>query len=271
MTDVLREPTMNDYGSTLFRLLRLGTAPALASALLVACGGGGDGGGSANSASVASAEGAWQGTLSGSSSQAFQMLMLEDGEFWTLYGTPSGGRFLVAGFVQGNVGVSGSNLQSSNAKDFGTDPGMATQVTTRFTGDTLSGSVAYPGSTVELNGSRIPATQFDYQATAKLSTIAGSCNLTALDGNAVVINIAGNGAFTANASGCPITGTLLPRPTGRNVFDLRLNFGPAPCLRPGQSGRGIAVAYPLATGPTQLIIAGVDASRTSGTALFGTR
>ena len=51
------------------------------------------------------------------------------------------------------------------------------------------------------------------------------------------------GAFTASSSlGCNFAGTVLPRPSGKNVFNVSLTFGPAPCALPGQAAAGIAVA-----------------------------
>jgi len=85
------------------------------------------------------------------------------------------------------------------------------------------------------------------------------------------VSIQANGAFTANMSGCAITGNFVARPSGKNVFNMTLTFGAAPCTLPGAGASGVAVAYPLANGKTQLIVAGVNGARSMGTAAFGTR
>jgi hypothetical protein len=88
--------------------------------MLVACGGGGGGGDSATSGpptgSGAKAEGAYAGTLTGSASTGFQMLVLENDEYWALYGTSVGGTFGVAGFLQGNGVSSNARLPRPTAR-----------------------------------------------------------------------------------------------------------------------------------------------------------
>jgi hypothetical protein len=64
---------------------------------------------------------------------------------------------------------------------------------------------------------------------------------------------------------------VTPRASGKNVFNLELRFGPAPCELPGQNATGIAVAYPLASGQTQLLVTAVDGTRAYGAAAFGVR
>lgn len=84
--------------------------------------------------------------------------------------------------------------------------------------------------------------------------------------------VAANGAFTGTtADGCSLSGTLVPRPSGKNIFNFQLNLGPAPCALPGATGAGIGIYTTLANGMHQLIIASVDVSRTFGSVAFGTR
>jgi hypothetical protein len=90
-------------------------------------------------------------------------------------------------------------------------------------------------------------------------------------GASVTANIASTGAFTTSSSGCLSTGTLTPRASGKNVFDLSVTFGAAPCVLANQTASGIAVSYLLSNGTRQLILAGTNSSNTVGTAVFGTR
>jgi hypothetical protein len=83
--------------------------------------------------------------------------------------------------------------------------------------------------------------------------------------------VASNGAFPASSGGCSYTGTVAPRASGKNVFSVSMTFGAAPCALAGQTATGMAVAYPLSNGQTQLVVAAVDASRSYGAAAFGTR
>jgi hypothetical protein len=247
------------------------TAAAIALATLIACGGGGDGGTSTGP----SAEGVYGGTLTGSTSNAFQLLVLENGEFWAMYGTQTSNFFAIAGFIQGSGTSNNGSFASSNTKDFGFSPARAgsTSATYNAAAKTIAGTVtATGGGSVSFSGGPVPGSLYNYNSAAALSTVSGSWSTTTLTGESVAITIAASGSFTASSgAGCNFGGTVTPRASGKNVFNVALNFGSAPCALAGQSATGIAVAYPLANGQTQLVVAVVDGTRTAGTAAVGTR
>jgi hypothetical protein len=239
-------------------------------AALAACGGGGDDAGTP--ATGATAEGVYAGTLGGSTSNAFQLLVLENGEYWTIYGTETATAFLVAGFVQGNAVSNSGSFTSTNARDFGVVPAAAGTISATYNApaQTISGSVTIGTATVTFNGGPVSGSTYDYDAAASLSTIAGAWTLTDLDGVPISLNVAANGAFTATSAGCGITGTVTPRASGKNVFNVSMTFGAAPCALANQTATGIAVAAPEG-GSTQLLVAAVDGTRTYGAAAVGTR
>ena len=68
-----------------------------------------------------------------------------------------------------------------------------------------------------------------------------------------------------------MTGTVKPRASGRNVFDVTLTFGGAPCVLANQTATGSAISYLLSNGSRQIVIAGTNAARDAGTALGGVR
>lgn len=251
-------------------------AIALSVLTLAACGGGGDDAPAAAAAAAAAplAEGVYGGTLTGSASSAFQMLVLENGEFWSMYGESTSTAFAVAGFVQGSGTSNDGTFTSTNLKDFGFSPAEAGTLSATFnaTDNTISGTVSATAGPVTFNGGPIAGSLYNYSTPASLATISGAWSTTALTGEGVALNIASNGAFTAVFThGCNFTGTATPRTSGKNVFDVALTFGAAPCALPGQAESGIAVAYPLANGQTQLVVSTVDGTGTFGTAAFGTR
>jgi hypothetical protein len=248
--------------------LRTIASASMCALLLAACGGGGSGG----TGGGISAEGAYSGTLTGGTSTQFQLLVLENDEYWALYGVPSGSQFLVRGFIQGQGSSANPNFTSSNAKDFGASPAASGSITATYSaGQSITGTATGAGGTSSFSGTPIATSSYDYSAAASLPAIAGNWTMMSLTGTVVTLNIGSNGNFTANASGCAISGTVTPRPSGKNVFNVSLTFGSAPCALPGLSGTGIAVTYITTTGTRQLIMAGVDASRQNGTALFGIR
>ena len=240
--------------------------------VLSACGGGG--GDSPPAANGPSAEGVYGGTLSGSSSNAFQLLVLENGDFWAMYGTQTSTVFAVAGFIQGSGTSNIGSFTSSNTKDFGFSPAVAgnTSATYNVTAKTISGTVMATAGTVTFNGGPIAGSLYNYNTPASIATVAGAWTTTILTGETANLNIATNGSFTAVSSlGCNFSGTVTPRASGKNVFNVSLTFGATPCALPSQVVTGIAVAYPLASGSTQLVVAVTNSARTAGTAAFGTR
>ena len=239
------------------------------SILLAACGGGGS-----SDTPTGSAEGIYGGALTGSTSSAFQMLVLENDEVWTMYGTQTATEFSVAGFLQGQGQSNNGTYTSSNLRDFGFNPALSGTATATYNSSskTISGTATFPGAAVGFSGGPISGSLYNYNTAATVSTVAGSWALTSLSGEGITLNVASDGTYMASSSlGCSFTGTLVPRASGKNVFNVSFSFGPSPCALPNQAASGVAVAYPLANGRTQLIVAGANSARTIGTAASGTR
>lgn len=254
-------------------------ASALVAGLLAGCGGGG--GGSTTTAAVVTtgtAEGVYSGTSTGGTSPAFTMLVLENGDFWTLYGTRSGSgssaTLSVAGLIQGTGTSNNGSFTSSTAKDFGSVPAISATAAATYntTAQTISGTFTAPAATITFSGGPTAGSLYNYSTPATLSSIAGSWTTTSTSGETITVTVASVGTFTAvGTSGCHFTGTATPRASGKNVFNTTMTFGPAPCGLPNQTASGIAVVYPLTSSLTQVIFAQVDSTRSYGSAAFGTR
>lgn len=258
---MLQEKTINRCG-------RLAVAAATIS--LTACGGGGDSG---LAVATTQPQGVYSGTLIGSPSSAFQLLVLEDDSYWALYGKSTPSAFLAAGFIQGQGASTSTLFTSSNAKDFGVSPPTTGSISASYVLNTsISGTITSAAGNVTLSGTPIVSTTYNYNAAADLTAVTGAWSLTALDSSTVNLTIAGNGNIVGSTGGCSFTGKIEPRASGKNVFDTSVTFGAAPCVVPGQTATGVALTSLLAGGVTrQLLLAGVDGGRTTGTALFGTR
>lgn len=204
---------------------------SLASVLaLSACGGGGSDSGTPTPAPATKAEGVYGGTLTGSTNDTFRLLVLENDEYWGLAGITSGGTFNVYGLIEGQGTSNAGSFNSSNAMAYsGTSAPVAATVASNYVAATsVAGTITSPAGVVSFSSTPLPAPTYNYNTAAVLSTISGSWNTTALNGLSVPLTIAANGAFTALASnGCSITGTISPRPSGKNVFNVSLTFGPA--------------------------------------------
>ncbi|MEC5160217.1 MULTISPECIES: hypothetical protein [unclassified Janthinobacterium] len=239
-------------------------AASLLSILLAGCGGGD---------SIASAEGVYEGTIDNAA--VHYTVVLEDHEFYTLFGAPLvGGGLAVGGFIQGSGKVDNGNLTSTNLKEFVADGTVLSgTLNTKYVPKTsLNGTVTEGPIEYKFVGSTtLPNSTYLYDTEAKLANIAGAWNLTDLLGKPVTLTVAATGAFTGSSNGCSFSGAMKPRASGKNIFDFTLAFGSAPCSTAGQNASGIAVEYPLANGRRQLLIAGTDASRNHGTAFLGIR
>ena len=223
---------------------------------------------------VVTAEGVYGGALTGSTSNVFNLLVLENGEYWTLYGTRPANVFFVSGIVQGTGTSINGTFTSSNAKDFGVVPAIGGTVNATYdaSAHTIAGNIAFSTGTVGFSGGAIAGSTYNYNTPAQLTAVSGTWALSSTSGNSIVMNIASSGTFTAvGADGCNFSGTVTPRASGKNVFNLSMTFGAAPCALAGQTATGIALTYPLATGGNQLLAAVVDGTRSFGAVAFGTR
>lgn len=130
----------------------------------------------------------------------------------------------------------------------------------------------FPGLTVNVAGGPVRDVPFEYDQPASLPSIVGTWVLMGNTGDRISLNIAATGAMSAtSASGCSFSGTVAPRPSGKNVFNASLQFGASPCLLPGQRMTGVAIVHRKTNGFTQLTFAGVNAARTAGLMASGTR
>jgi hypothetical protein len=215
--------------------------------------------------------------LSGSSSNAFDLLILEDGSYWAVYGsvtqTATTRSTSIAGFVQGTGVYAQPTFKSFDARDFGFTPAMEGIVDAVVSGGLyMNGTIAMPAGNVTFNG--VAPAYFDYNTAASVSTITGLWMLYegGVNGETAAVNVAANGQFTAQASsGCNFGGTILPRPSGKNVYNVSFTFGGAPCALAGQAVTGIAYTLRNAIGAQELVVTAVDATRQYGGVMWGSR
>lgn len=245
--------------------------------LLAACGGGGD----SDNELGSSAEGAYSGPMAGDPGgrNVFNLLVLENNVVYGLYGTDMGGGVLaVDGFLQGNAsGVSSSFTAANSVSFFGSNSAVTTPFVSTYTASTVTGTItqaAAPASVRTFVAGDIPTGIYNYNTAASTAAVSGAFNnLQDLTGKPTSITITG-GTFNGTTGTCSFSGTLFPRASGKNVFDVTVTFGAAPCDFPGVTYgtfTGVAISLTLA-GPTQeLLLTAVNASRTRGVAFVGTR
>ena len=242
---------------------------------LSACGGGGGGGGSVSPPAPAAVMGAAQGIYVGNTADGRELytIALENDQFYAMYGHTVGNAFLVSGFVQGDGASNNGVFNSTNGVDSSSlnTRTAATVNATYAVGANLNGTIVEPTGSVGFTSAPIAAGLLNYDSAARLSDIAGHWNVTSLRGFASSFDITATGTFTGTSSGCSLSGTFTPRASGKNVFDMTMSFGPAPCLIPNGTIKGMAIDYVVTSGQRQLIVAGIDTARINTAAFFGAR
>ena len=251
----------------MFKLLANLALPVLMLVGLLGCGGGG----SSAPAVTPVIQGVYQGTSS--NGKTLNALVLEDGSFWNIYGIPSGSAISVQGVATGSSSASNGAFTIA-FKDFYA-PGISPVSGTgsgAYSGSNLLGTLTEDGVTGSFSLTAPLTTNYNYNTPASISSITGSWSGGLLDGASASVNILATGTVTGTSSlGCSFTGTISSRPSGKNVFNISLTFGAAPCALPNQTASGVALTYPLDNGKNQLVGGLITPSQTAAMAFFAVR
>jgi hypothetical protein len=239
---------------------------------LQGCGGGG--GAAPAAVTNAVAQGVWSGSSS-TNGYSLQTLILEDGTIYNIFGTLGGnGVFTVAGFDQGSTTETGSALSGSISEYWYTGAtSTATLSGNIVTNTSINGTATYPGGTTStFSLTPVTSSSYVYGNAASTADVVGTWNGNLLNGNPATIVVAANGSFTgADSVACNFTGTVTPRPSGKNVFNVSVTFGNAPCALPNQTATGVAIDYIATNGLRQLLVAVQNASKANGTMFIAQR
>lgn len=233
---------------------------ALALSLLAACGGGG--GGSSSSGASQSAEGLWQGTTS--DGYSITAAVLETGEIWALASSSSG----VVGFINGTSAVSGSSISGSETSYNLISHSFAPQAYTGTvsTKNRLSLSTASGSFNASYNNG------YD-QAPTPLSSMAGTYSgwLATVGGaysTSSVVSISSTGQISSPGAPCSATGSVVPRASGKNIYDVTVGFTGASCTATSTTLSGVA-AYNSSSGV--LVILALNSSKSDGLVYSATK
>lgn len=233
--------------------------------VLTACGGGGGGDDApaAPPAPVTTAEGFWNGTAS--TGTTVRVAILENGETWGVYSVGSS----IVGALYGQT-TSGTGTLSGSGSDFNIPTRTVTQGS--YTGTFT------PKSRINIrssNGATFSAEyRTDYDAAPSLAALAGTFSGTGVSGGSPVQNapvtISSNGTISVPSSlGCSASGTAVPRPSGKNIFNVSVTFSGSNCAL-GNGARTTGIAYYDA--PTrQLLVMALNSGKTDGFIYVGTK
>lgn len=235
---------------------------AVSVATLTACGGGGGGATATSSASNQSAEGLWQGTTS--DGYNLTAAVLENGAIWALSSSADG----VVGFVNGSSSVSGSAVSGTTTSYNLVNNTYATQSITGTVSTKNTLSLTTP------NGSFNAAYVAGYdQAPTALSAMAGTYSgwISSVSGAfspSSVVTISSAGQISSVGAICSATGSITPRASGKNLYDVTVGFSGANCTAFTYSLTGVA-AYNNTSGV--LLILALNGAKTDGVVYSATK
>ena len=217
------------------------------------------------------AQGVFEGTAS--NGLYFNTLVLDNDQYYTIYGTLAGGTFDVTGLLTGTGQSSNGGFTSADLKDFpaGGIPLLGTMSASYTPGEIFNEVVSRGGTAVTFPGMAPVNTRYVYNTPANLADISGAWTMTTMAGIPASLNIAADGTYTATSPECNFSGSMMPRASNKNVFDVTVTFGSAPCVLPNQAASGHAITYFLGNGNRQLLLAASDAARSVATVLAGVR
>ena len=209
-------------------MFRLARYSAMAAAvLLAACGGGGDSDGEDTPPPPApvtsSAEGFWVGKSS--TGWDVSLAILENGESWGVYQYNG----ILYGALHGATTSSNGNLSGSGAEvNFATGAVATSAYQGSYTPKSSLNLQTQSG--VTFSGAYASV----YDQPASLTTLAGTYTgsgvATGAPVQSAVVTVSASGAINSPPSlGCSASGTVKPRASGKNVFDLSLTWNGANC------------------------------------------
>lgn len=248
----------------------------VAVAVLAGCGGGGgswvceplsppyasSGGGNCVRVDDESAEGFWAGTAG---EYEFRAVVLENDEVWAFY-TDAG---VVEGVVQGTVS-SRADAFTGSGYDYNLPLLSRTEVTMAgmiAEEGTFSGTVTLPSSTLEFTSTYDPSYESAPADATGTWTVRAATSTGTVD---TTVTVASNGGISATNADCSGTGTLTPRSSGKNVYNLSVSFTGASCQFNGQTLTGVAVVRAI-TGGQEMVAAALLPDRSEGFFAAGTR
>lgn len=217
------------------------------------------------------AEGLYAGIAS--NGRYFNTLVIEDNQYYTLYGGLAGDSFDIAGLVMGTGQSANGSFTSADLKEFPALglPLLGTLSASYTPGTSFNAVVTTRGTAVTYAGTAFASATYAYHTPARLADIAGIWNMLTAAGLPASLTISSTGAYSGNSAGCDFIGTITPRASGKNVFDVAIRFGPSPCALADETATGHAVSYLLDDGNRRLLVAASDTTRSVATVLAGLR
>ncbi|GAC1601298.1 MAG: hypothetical protein NVS3B2_04080 [Ramlibacter sp.] len=246
-----QRPAPHLPGSGCLKAAVIGLLAALA---VTACGGGGDGGSARREG-----EGAYLGTIS--LGYAFEAYVLENGEFWAVYGKRTAEAFTPYGLVHGSGTPANGVLVSTDVKDFVYTGAIDTgRLDASYVASvSFKGAALLSGQALSFESTATPPAQFDYDQSPNLASFAGSWSGVTIYGQSGTLAITDAGMVSGTIGGCAVSGAVAARERGKNVLASKVQLSGTSCQTPF-NGSGIAVVSRTAEGAPQLRVEALNSS-----------
>lgn len=231
-------------------------------AALTGCGGGSDSTTSATTVSTFTPEGHWTGFTS--AGWAFNMAVLEDGDTWGLYYSGS----TILGAISGKT-TSTPTAFTGTGTEFMLPARSAVESKYSGTFTRKATLTLQTSGGVAVNASYAPS----YDQPANLGTVAGTYSGVGQTTRTAIaaqpLTVTSTGSITGGVAGCTVTGVLLPRASGKGVFNLFIDRDGLQCAT-GSTGSFQGLAFYDAT-DRRLIAVSANAKKEDGFFYVGTR
>jgi hypothetical protein len=212
-----------------------------------------------------------QGVFAGTSNSGFDVVMvqLDDGSVFGIEGHTVNSVFTSSGLLRaaGNYakGVF-VQVQPANLYPYygGAEPGSLSGSYT--SGGAFNWSFATSFGTTQWITTKLPSQTYDYDHAATLVDLSGSWSGRAFteEGSTTLVVSSSGEMSGVNMYGCRFSGMAMPRPGGKNVFNISIAFANAPsvCDNPGDTATGIGVILQVSDTVRQFVF-GVSVDRGS--------
>lgn len=184
-----------------------------------------------------------------------------------LIGATSSGGDIFNNIIAGNAGISSAGTYRSTGGFEITNAATITDIS--ISGDysipgEFSGQITEKGASYPLKLTIPGAGNYQFISTPTSAAIVGTYSIYLAGGEASNAAISASGAFGGTSSkGCIFSGTITPKTTGENAYNLTMIYGSAPCALPNYSGSGIALME-INKGGTQIWGGSMNTDRSKG-------
>jgi hypothetical protein len=212
--------------------------------------------------------------LIGGAEVPFDVVVLPNGTFYSMYGETVDGVLIIGGLITGQATTSNGTFAVADATNYlyisgGGESVVATSESgTYVAGTSITGTDSQSGA--QYTATALPSSQYNPTATPSIATLVGTWTLSTV--LSVTVNADGtfSGEQTAAGANCTtFSGALTPDPSGLNFFDMTLTTAGGSSCTP-KAYAGAAVVYLESNGVThQMIGGGVDPTNSQKSFQFG--